>query len=276
MTGSDENNLEELLHRLNSQDAGAAWAAFIDAYAGLIMKTVIQFEFEFDRSNECFLYVCEKLNERQFRRLLKFNPKGKASFSGWLSTVVFNLCVDWHRKEFGRARMLPAISALPVFDQRVYQLCYEDGMNADVCFEILRSDIPGLVREQITDALGRIHELLTPRQRWQFSVRIRGRLRSARTSGSAMLETIPDPTPTPESLAHTDQESSQLRTAMTQLSILQRTLLHLRFKEGLSYERIARIEQLGNAHRARRKVQAALDALRGRLAQARGQKKRQD
>ena len=96
MTGSMEHNVNRLLHQLNSGDAGAAWAAFIDAYAGLMMRTVIQFEYEQARSNECFLYVCEKLYEGQFRRLLTFSTAGRSSFSSWLTTVVFNLGIDWH------------------------------------------------------------------------------------------------------------------------------------------------------------------------------------
>lgn len=277
MTGPMDNNVDHLLYQLNSADPGSAWAAFIDAYAGLIMRTVIQFEYEQDRSDECFLYVCEKLYEGGFRRLLKFNTAGKSSFPGWLSTVVFNLCIDWHRKEFGRARMLPAIAALPAFDQRVYQHYYEESMKADECYESLRSDFPGLVREQIADALGRIHSLLTPRQRWQLNLRIRGRGRVRRMPPGGSIDGIPDPTPTPEALAGSEQELESLQRAMSKLTVPQRALLHLRFREGMSYERIACMERLGDAHRARRQVLNALKALRVELQKLPGkQKKRQN
>jgi RNA polymerase sigma factor (sigma-70 family) len=276
MTGPEQNSVEQLLHRLNSADAGAAWAAFIDDYAGLIVRVASQFEFEQDRRNECFLHVCEKLCEDQFRRLLTFNTRGAATFSHWLSTVVFNLCVDWHRKEFGRARMLPAIAALPLFDQRVYQNCYEGGMSTDECHETMRTEIPGLAREQIRDALGRIHALLTPRQRWQLNVRNRRRSRHSLSPHPATVDRIPDPAPTPESLARSWQEITSLQEAMSRLTVTQRVLLQLRFREGLTYEAIARIEQLGNPHRSRRKVQEALGALRLELLRQTGSQKRQN
>lgn len=276
MTGSKDNNVDNLLHQLNSADAGAAWAAFIDAYAGLVMRTVIQFEYEQDRSNECFLYVCEKLYEDQFRRLLTFNTAGLSSFSGWLTTVVFNLCIDWHRKEFGRARMLPSIAGLPAFDQRVYQYCYEEQMSADECYEMLKSDIPGLSRKQIPDALGRIHALLTPRQRWQLNVRIRGRSRAKSLSSHDVLDRIPNPEPTPESMVQSQEEAKALQGALSRLTVAERVLLHLRFREGLTYERIARMEQLGDAHRARRQVQRALQALRVEWQKLPGRQKRQN
>jgi len=275
MTGSMENNLDHLLHQLNSGDAGAAWAAFVDAYAGLMMRTVTQFEYEQERSNECFLYVCEKLYEDQFRRLLTFNTSGRASFSSWLTTVVFNLCIDWHRKEFGRARMLPAIAALPAFDQRVYQYCYEEQMSAEECYELLKSEIPGLVRQQVPDALGRIHALLTPRQRWQLSVRLRGRNRGRTLPPHELLDRVPDPAPAPESLVRLHEEAETLQKALSRLTVAQRVLLHLRFREGLTYERIARMEHLGDAHRARRQVQSALQALRVEWQRLPGKQKRQ-
>lgn len=115
-----ERFIEDILHRLNSSDAGPAWAEFLDHYSGLIMKTARQFEYRQGRGNECFLFVCEKLVDDGFRRLLKYNTSSPCMFRSWLGAVVFNLCVDWHRHEYGRATMLPAISALPAFDQTVY------------------------------------------------------------------------------------------------------------------------------------------------------------
>ena len=261
MANRPARTIEDLLHRLNTADAGAAWAAFIDRQSAMIMKVAAQFEYDTDRASECFLYVCEKLSERQFRRLQQFNVAGKASFNNWLATVVFNLCVDWHRAEFGRATVLPAIAALPAFDQLVYRCCYEQGMNRNACYESIKSDYPELGIDQIAASLGRIHALLTPRQRWQLSVLNLRRKSSDRDLVFLATEEIPDPGPDPGSWAQTTEEAAALQAALSRLPADQRLLLHLRFQEGLSFRRIARLEHLGDAHRARRHVQVALDAL---------------
>jgi len=77
---SQEIPIAELLNRLSSVDAGTAWVAFLDRYSQLIMNTANQFEYEQDRIHECFLIVCEKLNDDGFRRLLNFNTQGTAKF----------------------------------------------------------------------------------------------------------------------------------------------------------------------------------------------------
>ena len=183
---SDES-VAQLLHRLGSHDAGAAWLEFLDLYAPLIMYTASQFEYEQSRINECFIYACEQLNDNGFRRLLKFNTGGKARFRTWLGSVVFNLCADWHRREYGRVTLLPAISALPAFDQAVYRLVIEQGMNREACFQYLRADFPDLTRDLVTRAVARIYELLTPRQRWQICVRNRGRRQGRRQCAGAVI-----------------------------------------------------------------------------------------
>ena len=251
----------DLLHRLSSADAGPAWVEFLDRYSALILHTANQFEYRQDRSSECFLYVCEQLNEDGFRRLLKFNTKRKAKFKTWLGTVVFNLCVDWHRREFGRATLLPAISALPAFDRVVYRMVIEQGMNKEVSFQMLRADFPDLTRELVESAVIRVYSLLTPRQRWNVTIRNRrGQLARGRFSEDS-VQHLPDPGTGPEAQAQMQQDIETLQDAMVLLPARQRLLLRLRFQEGLSLRKIAELTQLGDTNRAWRHIQAALKAL---------------
>jgi hypothetical protein len=125
-------SIAKLLRELGSADAGAAWMDFLDRYSALIMNSACQFVCQQERVNECFGYVCEHPSDDGFRRLLKFSVNGKAKFRTWLGSVVLRLCVDWHRKEFGRAALLPAITALPAFDQSVFHLVIERGMGAGI------------------------------------------------------------------------------------------------------------------------------------------------
>ncbi|MFC1689876.1 sigma-70 family RNA polymerase sigma factor [Pseudomonadota bacterium] len=256
-----ENSVADILHRLNSSDAGPAWAEFLDSYSGLIMKTASQFEYRQDRSSECFLYVCEKLNDDGFRRLLKFNASGRCRFRTWLGTVAFNLCVDWHRREFGRATLLPAISALPAFDRAVYHLVIQQCADKEAAFQTLRADFPDLTRELIENSVIRVYELLTPRQRWQILVRNR-RKKMARDKQSAdLVDFLPDPGAGPELEAQKQQDLDRLQDAMSRMSSRQCLLLRLRFQEGLSLKKIAEVCQLGDTNRAWRHLQAALKAL---------------
>lgn len=242
-------------------DAGPAWVEFLDRHAQLIMNTANQFEYEQDRINECFLFVCEKLNDDGFRRLLNFNPRGVAKFRTWLGAVVFNLCVDWHRKEFGRVTLLPAISALPAFDQSVYRLVIEQGIKKETCFQTLRADFPDLTRELVATSVRRIHSLLTPRQRWQLSVRNRGRRQARGGPAQGRVEGLPDPGSSPETEAQTQQELEALQNAIAHLPADQRLLLKLRFQEGLSLKKIAQLKHLGDSNRAWRHIQGAINAL---------------
>ena len=256
------DSLTELLHRLSSVEPGPAWVEFLDRYAQLIMNTANQFEYQQDRINECFIFVCGKLNDDSFRRLLNFNNRGAAKFSTWLGAVVFNLCVDWHRQEFGRVTLLPAISALPTFDQSVYRLVFEQGLKKEACFQTLRADFPDLSRELVANALGRIYSLLTPRQRWQINVRNR---RSKGYSGQERIERLPDPGTGPDTEAEISQQLETLQAGLTRLPARQRLLLQLRFQEGLGLKKIAQLNQLGNTNRAWRHVQTAIKALFGHI-----------
>jgi RNA polymerase sigma factor (sigma-70 family) len=260
-TNNPEGSVADILHRLSSSDAGPAWAEFLDHYSGLIMHTANQFEYQQERRSECFLYVCAKLNDDGFRRLLKFNTSGRCKFRTWLGTVVFNLCVDWHRHEFGRATLLPAISALPAFDQAVYHLSVEQGMDKECTFQTLQADFPDLTRDLIESAVIRVYTLLTPRQRWQITVRKHRRQLARGKHNADQAEFIPNPEAGPELEAQKQQDLDRLQDAMNLLPARQRLLLHLRFQEGLSLKRIAELSQLGDTNRAWRHLQAALKAL---------------
>ena len=256
-----EKSVEDILHRLNSADAGPAWAQFLDLYSGLIMKTANQFEYQQDRNNECFLYVCNKLVDDGFQRLQQYNASSPCSFRTWLGTVVFNLCVDWHRHEYGRATLLPAIAALPAFDRTVYQLAIEQGLDKETTFQTLQADFPDLTRDLLVSSIQRVYSLLTPRQRWQITVRNRRRKRSVGNRSGGLTEFLPDPGVGPEQEAQKQQDLERLQKAMKLLPADQRLLLSLRFQEGLSLKKIAELNRLGDTNRAWRHLQAALKAL---------------
>jgi len=273
-SGQADHSIAGILRRLNSVDPGPAWSEFLDRYAQLIMNTANQFEYRQDRIDECFIYVCEQLNDSGFRRLLNFNTRGKASFSTWLGTVVFNLCVDWHRKEYGRATLSPAISALPAFDQSVYRRVIEQGMNKEEAYQILRADFPDLTREMVAEAVGRIFSLLTPRQRWRISVRGRGRRSGRPHAGGNRIDHLSEQGSGPETEAQLSEELEVLKSALSMLPPDQRLLLHLRFQEGMSLKKIAELQHLGDTNRAWRHVQAAVKAVTGHLERKNSGKKR--
>ncbi len=251
--------VRDLLQRFNTAEAGAAWVEFIDQYSRIILAVVRQVEFEHDRSDECFLFVCEKLIENGFRRLLKFNPSGKAEFSTWLSAVVFNLSVDWHRHEYGRIRMLPAISALAEFDQAVYRMVHEQGMDREAVFQRLLSDFPDLERTSIARSLERIHNILTPRQRWRMSLQS-GR-RRAESRVLEKVENLPSPVSSPEAVFQKEEQSEVLEQSLARLTQEQRLLVYWRYQEGLTLKRIAILSDLGSTNRVWTEIQKILAML---------------
>ncbi|MEI4927199.1 sigma factor, partial [Klebsiella pneumoniae] len=75
------------------------------------------------------MFVCEKLCERKYRRLLSFRPNGRARFSTWLRAVVRNLSLDWLRSKFGRRQVFRSIVRLGAIDQEIFKSVFQRGLS---------------------------------------------------------------------------------------------------------------------------------------------------
>ncbi len=172
--------------------------------------------------------------------------------------------MDWHRQEYGRAQMLPAINALPAFDQSVYRLYFEQCLDRETCLHTLMDEFPDLTRQQLSGAIARVYRVLTPRQRWQLS--LRQQRRAARGATAIDVDLLVSDTPTAEAESEALLRREQLQHAMRQLEADERLILHLRFVEGLTLKKIAETMRLGDPFRARRQLSHALEALTGHMS----------
>jgi len=101
-----------LLEGLRSSNASDAWVEFLQWYGPVLYQAARTHTSSQDVAAECYVYICEQLAHNRFKRLLKFNPKGRASFTTWLRVVVRNLCFDWQRSQSGRHRPFKSLAGL--------------------------------------------------------------------------------------------------------------------------------------------------------------------
>jgi RNA polymerase sigma factor (sigma-70 family) len=228
------------------------------------MQVILHYENDRQCADDCFLFVCEKLSDDGFRRLLQFDANRNTQFNTWLGLVVSNLCVDWRRREYGRQRPYQAISQLSNFDQLLYHYEFECGMNRQGCFRALQQTYPDVTEDQLAVSLGRLHTALKPRQRWQLSIRRHesGSASFVNAEGDVPKNSEPvEKGPGPESMANLQQTREAISGAMSRLSKQQRLLLRLRYQEDLPLKDVAALAGLGDMHQAKRQIKSALESL---------------
>jgi len=253
-----------LIERLSSDAAGAAWAEFLDEYSPLIRHVVQRREHDAALAEECFTWVCETLADDGFQRLRSFQPNGPARFRTWLMAVVANLCTDWHRHRFGRARLVRAVARLPELEQQVYRLLYVRGLSRAECVSSLAPRFPGLTDETVAEISARLFGLLTPQQRWQLAARPHAPIQPARHPDGGEEDALCKVAawePGPEEEAAALQEHELLQGALARLAPEQRLLLRLRYEQGLTLAEVARLTRQPDPFRANRQIHAALEAL---------------
>lgn len=263
-----DQSVENILQQLRSRDPHEAWSAFLEEYSVVIFQVSRYLEKDLDRASDCFQFVCEKLSEDRFRRLLRFKPHGSASFSTWLRAVVRNLCLDWRRKEFGRRRRFRSISRLSIFDQEVFSCIYERGVSAEEALRLLQSKFLDVTSERVAESRERIERELTTKQRWLLSVRSRRGPQETNTTVEkveAVPLEIPDQRPNPEAQSLLAERREALDRALNHLSERERLLVRMRFEQELTLEQIAKLLDLGNAQRADRQIKEILVRLRVEL-----------
>jgi len=261
-----------ILRRLDSSHAAAAWAEFLQEYSGAILLVVRHLEHEPDHVSDCYLFICERLCRDRFRRLRRFRPNGPAQFSTWLSAVVRNLCMDWHRREFGRHRVFRVIGQLSSLDQEVFRQVYERGLLQDDTLLILGPRFRGLSSQQIAESVERIQVRLTPRQRWLLAVRhMKPTGNRGNNEEATPMPDPSDPQPDPEQRAVAEERIEALRRGLDRLPSRERLLLRLCFEQELTLEEVARVLGLQDAQGADRQIKQALEHLRKEIERGGGQ-----
>jgi len=254
-----------VLEQFRCDSAELAWKDFLSSYSDLIFGVVRTFSKDVDQNADCFLYVCEKLSEKKYRRLQAFRPDGRARFSTWLRAVVRNLCLDWLRSQFGRRQVFRSIASLEVLDQEIFNSVFQRGVSIQNAWYDLIAKGFEIAYTEFEERADRVRSLLTSRQLWLLSTSrtVIDSLDSdpdAPTSVAAI-----DPSPDPEKVALLRDIHVAVSKAMRELDEGDRLLLRLRFLQGLSLIAIAELVGLKNAQTADRRIRDALQKLRANL-----------
>jgi RNA polymerase sigma factor (sigma-70 family) len=178
---------------------------------------------------------------------------------------VRNLCLDWHRKEFGRERVFESIGRLSALDQAVFRCIHQDGISEEHAFLRLRVSFPQLTHDQIAESSRRVERLLSPRQRWLLSVRA-GKTQTKPFGETESEESPPNCLPAssedPESVAISEERRLGLARAISRLPAHDRLLIRLRYDQELTLAQIAELLGLNGAQNADRRVRQVLERLR--------------
>ena len=269
----EEQALEFLVQLCRKQTAKPAWTFFVQRYSGLILQTIHEQESDYDQALDRYLYVCQKLADRRFKRLLTFKRGGEREFAAWLRAVTRNLCIDYLREQQGRRRLPRAIARLPALDQEVFETAFWQGHTATEAHEKLRANHPELRFAQVLESLERIQTVLRP---WQLQKVLNPKSTShtvspVNRSGEDWLEQVADERASPEEDVLLLERSRLLQQALAELPEADRLLLRLRFEGGLTLQEIARLSGLSDHRKAHEKLARILQQLYYRLkAQGRG------
>jgi len=225
----EDDELRRLLSRLSSGDNSNAWAEFLRAYSDLIYETDWFMFRDLDSASDCYLYACQELSRHNFRRLVKFQPDGSASFPTWLRVVVRHLYIDWYRKKRGAARTLaeqsPDLSEFRSDGSGELQNCTHFGESSDTSS-----------RETGPDEYG-----------------------------SNVAERIPDCRPSAETAMVEAERQERVQQVVESLPASEKFLLDLRFSRELSLAEVGRLATLGTPQQVQRRIDAILEKLRRKL-----------
>lgn len=264
-----DHSIVELQESLRSSDAGTAWQNFLTEYSTVLYHTARAHAHDHDEAADCFLFLCEQLAQNNFRRLLKFNPKGPASFVTWLRVVARNLCMDWHRKRTGRPRPFRALEHFSALEFEVYQCRIERGLSEFETLQLLKPSFPDLQLAELAEVEATIANSLDSRQRWILYTRqlSRADYKSSVADGEDDgVSELTDPRSNQEALVvHWEQEEN-LKKCVASLAPQERLIIQLRFEENCSLEEIARLTGLRDAQRVHRHIGAILKKLRDGMA----------
>ena len=254
-----------LLEALQSDQKDLAWESFLTTYSELIYGVIKTFAHNPDHSGDCFLFVCTKLADKNYRRLRAFRPDGRARFSTWLRAVVRNLCLDWHRSVFGRRQLFRFVASRSTLDQEIFEATFQRCAKLHEIWNDLTQKGFDLSYCELQERVEELRNLMSFRQLWLLSAsRIPIESLDLDEESSSRIEVI-DPLPDPERMAILRETRTALAKALRVVDPGDRLLLRLRYLEGLGLVEVARLVGLKDAQTADRRIREAIERLREKI-----------
>ena len=236
-----DTELLDLFHT----DQEKAWDLFIEKHANFIFTNLRRTGFDHDRAMDCFVYVCEKLCEKRFRRLKTVEYAGqKGDITPWLRTVINRLSVNWLWAKNGRKRLPKPVQEMSGRDQKIFRFYFWSGQRPSQIFEsLLLEQEVDLTLGDVFDSLQRIFAVLSKKKLWNL---MSGLLRAHRPASldKIDLETgfqihAVDERPLPDNVLTKKEDSEILSTAMDKLSVRERLVTLMRYEDTLPIVDIA-------------------------------------
>ena len=102
MRGDLPPPLASLLDATDSPSRDDAWAGFLSAYSPLIVRVARLLGGDDDAIMDRYAFALDQLRRDEFKRLRQFTSDGRGRFTTWLVLVLRRLCLDEHRRRYGR------------------------------------------------------------------------------------------------------------------------------------------------------------------------------
>ena len=253
---------EKMLKQLGTSSAGVAWKIFLNKYTSVILSVARQYHHDEQSLHDCYLSVCEKLVDDQFRRLRTWQPQGKVRFTSWLCAVVANLCVDWHRAETGRYRHFRSVAELSELERLVFTHRFEYRESIRACYESVSIHFPELTELELTAIIRDLNRNLSPRQHWIVATRKRASVSFDDSKVRREVSLASNNNDNPEDGAAIEQEEDRLEAAMKRLPAKQLLIIKLRYQQGLTLREVAQLAGFDDPFKARYQIRLALDRLK--------------
>lgn len=93
-----------LLEARDDVSRQAAWSRFLELHSRYILSACRYLSRDHDGAMDRYRYALEELSRDNYRRLRSYTADPRSKFSTWLVVVTQNLCRDFERKKYGRAR----------------------------------------------------------------------------------------------------------------------------------------------------------------------------
>lgn len=265
MASPPREHLLELIARLRQED-DAAWEAFLNLFAPLLLQAARAVEPDRDEATEAFVFICNGLRKRRCARLASYDPVRPGSFETWLRAVATNLARDARRARLGRFRTFRSIARLPPLEQRVFRLQHEQGFNSDQTLAILLPEFPGLTSVTLAAAESQVNGRISSADRLRLIDRRPQFVPvdepdAAADTNPALASGGPDP----EGVAIMREVRRQLSGALAALSVEDRLLVQLHFERNVTLAKLAVSFGLPSPQAAHRRLREVLALLRKSL-----------